>query len=107
VSESISLDEFAQLRSSSEPVVVDIRRAVDFAADPEMIPGARRGDPDAIDGWSADLPKDSEIVVYCVRGGSVSQSVTPRLRALGLNVHYLAGGITAWKQSGGKTNPQS
>jgi rhodanese-related sulfurtransferase len=104
MSDTITLDEFEHLRSSSEPLVVDIRRAVDFQADPSMIPGAMRGDPDEIDEWSAKLPRDVEIVVYCVRGGSVSQSVTPRLRERGLRARYLAGGISAWKQSGGKTN---
>jgi rhodanese-related sulfurtransferase len=105
MSDSITLDEFEQLQSSSTPVVVDIRRSVDFASDPGIIPGAMRGDPDEIDDWSAKLPRDAEIVVYCVRGGSVSQSLTPRLRERGLRARYLAGGISAWKESGGKTNP--
>jgi rhodanese-related sulfurtransferase len=107
MNDSITLEEFERLRSSNVPVVVDIRRAVDFASDPQVIPGALRGDPDEIDDWSATLPRDIEVVVYCVRGGSVSQSVTPRLRERGVRARYLAGGIAAWKQSGGKTNPPS
>jgi len=105
--DTLSLEEFDRIRSSETTIVVDIRRAVDFESDSETIPGARRGDPDTFDEWSADLPRDAEIVVYCVRGGSVSQSVTPRLRALGLRARYLSGGITAWKERGGKTNPTS
>jgi len=45
--DSIPLDQFEQLRNSTTPpVVVDIRRASDFGADPAIIPGALRGDPE-------------------------------------------------------------
>lgn len=84
-------------------IVIDVRRVADFLRDPGMIPGARRGDPDAIGEWAATLPIDSDIIVYCVRGGSVSQSVAPQLRERGLRARYLIGGLTAWKERGGKT----
>jgi rhodanese-related sulfurtransferase len=106
MNDSITLEEFERLRSSNDALVVDIRRAVDFESDPGMIPEARRGDPDEIDDWAATLPSDREIIVYCVRGGSVSRSVTPKLRERGLRARYLSGGIAAWKQSGGKTKPE-
>ena len=85
-------------------IVIDVRRANDFLDDPRMIPGARRGDPDAIDEWAQALPKDRDIVVYCVRGGSVSRSVAPALCERGLRAQYLVGGLAAWKERGGKTN---
>jgi rhodanese-related sulfurtransferase len=107
MSDSITVEEFERLRTSGTPIVVDIRRAVDFESDPQIIPGALRGDPDEIDDWAATLPRGTEVVVYCVRGGSVSQSVTPQLRERGVRARYLVGGIAAWKQRGGKTNPPS
>ena len=101
----LAQEAFEQARSALEDiVVVDVRRANDFLDDPRMIPGARRGDPDAIDEWAQALPKDRDIVVYCVRGGSVSRSVAPALRERGLRARYLVGGLTAWKERGGKTN---
>ena len=103
--DSIPLDQFEQLRNSTTPpVVVDIRRASDFGADPAIIPGALRGDPERIDEWASTLPRDRDVIVYCVRGGSVSQAVTPKLRELGVRARYLAGGVTAWKVAGGKTS---
>jgi thiosulfate sulfurtransferase len=102
MSESIEAGDLKQLLATGGGVVVvDIRRAADFEADPVMIPGARRGAPDAVETWAASLPAGAEIVVYCARGGSVSQSVTPQLRALGLQARYVAGGLAAWKENGG------
>jgi rhodanese-related sulfurtransferase len=90
-------------RDDADVVVVDVRRGADFLDDPRMIPGARRGDPDTLDEWSTTLPADRDIIVYCVRGGSVSQSVVPKLRERGFRARYLIGGLTAWKGRGGKT----
>jgi rhodanese-related sulfurtransferase len=41
-------------------------------------------------------------VVYCVRGGSVSNSVVDRLQAAGVKARYIEGGIEAYKAAGGK-----
>src|ERR1700730_3350342 len=103
--DSIPLDQFEQLRNSTTPpVVVDIRRASDFGADPAIIPGALRGDPERIYEWASTLPRDRDVIVYCVRGGSVSQAVRPKFGELGVRARYLAGGVTAWKVAGGKTS---
>ena len=103
MADSISVEDFSRLLAQPGSfVLVDIRRQSDFEADDVVIPGARRGDPDAVESWAAALPPDVEIIVYCVRGGLVSQSVTPQLRARGLPARYIAGGITAWKALGGR-----
>lgn len=40
-----------------------------------------------------------EVVVYCVRGGSVSRSVQEKLRENNVKVKFIEGGLEAWKKS--------
>jgi rhodanese-related sulfurtransferase len=77
-------------------VVIDVRRKSDFEADNRLIPGAQWRDPEAVDVWSKDLPRDRAVIVYCVRGGSVSQSVSAKLAEEKIQVKYLEGGLAAW-----------
>lgn len=81
--------------------VIDVRRKADLDADPLRLPGARWQDPEQIAHWSASLPPDKEVVLYCVRGGSVSNAALDALRAQGLKARYIEGGIVAWKAAGG------
>jgi rhodanese-related sulfurtransferase len=83
-------------------LVFDVRREADFAASDEIIPGAMWKIPDKIDAWIGALPLTLDVVVYCVRGGSVSNSVVDRLQAAGVKARYIEGGIEAWKAAGGK-----
>lgn len=46
------------------------------------------------------MPVGKRIVVYCVKGGSVSQSVAERLRKEGLDALFLEGGLKAWIDNG-------
>ncbi len=102
--DGIAQDAFAERCASPRPdIIIDVRRASDFVREPGMIPGAMRGDPDALDEWARALPADRDIVVYCVRGGSVSRSVAPQLARRGLRARYLIGGLEGWKARGGKT----
>ena len=59
-------------------------------------------DPEKIDQWISELPTNQQAVVYCVKGRSVSQSVTDRLRSGGHDVLYLEGGLKAWTDNGKK-----
>ncbi len=95
-----------QLAASNTLQILDVRRRVDLDAAVERIPGAAWCDPESIAVWGAALPKDREVVVYCVRGGSVSNSVIDTLRARGIAARYIEGGITAWKAAGGATEPK-
>lgn len=104
MNDSVTPEELAAMRRANDVIVVDIRRQADLELDGSVIPGAIRGDPEALDSWVASLPMDRSIVVYCVRGGSVSKSVTPRLVARGLDAKYVEGGITAWRDSGGEVD---
>ena len=86
--------------------VIDVRRKADLDADHVKLPGATWHDPEQIETWSAQLPKDKEVVLYCVRGGSVSNSVLDNLRGQGITARYIEGGIAAWKEAGGAVVPK-
>jgi len=91
------------LESHKDITILDVRRKADHDADPDAVPGAVWHDPEKVDEWSKGLPADKEVIVYCVRGGSVSNSVVDRLADKNVDARYIEGGIIAWKESGGKT----
>jgi len=80
--------------------LLDVRRKADFEAEPRSIPGAIWRDPEKIDEWSGHLPEKACTVIYCALGGSVSQNVSRQLRAKGVDVAYLHGGLKAWTDRG-------
>ncbi|MHB1083964.1 MAG: rhodanese-like domain-containing protein [Thiobacillus sp.] len=84
-------------------LVFDVRREADFDASGEIIPGAMWKNPEKIDVWVNALPRTLDVVIYCVRGGGVSNSVVDRLQAEGVKARFIEGGIEAWKAAGGKT----
>ncbi|MFO7543828.1 MAG: rhodanese-like domain-containing protein [Thiobacillus sp.] len=84
-------------------LVFDVRREADFAASDEIIPGAIWKNPDKIDVWVNALPRTLDVVIYCVRGGGVSNSVVDRLQAEGVKARFIEGGIEAYKAAGGRT----
>ena len=97
----IDVETLYRLMAASEDVtLLDVRRKADYEASPAKIPGARWRDPEMIDRWSGELSGTQSTVVYCVKGGSVSQSVTDRLRRKGCDAVYLKGGLKAWTESG-------
>lgn len=81
--------------------LLDVRKKHDLDADPRMLPGARWKDPGQVAEWCRELPKTSPIVVYCVHGHAVSNSVVDHLRAGGFDACLIEGGIEAWKEAGG------
>jgi uncharacterized protein len=88
------------LGADDAPVLLDVRRRADFAANPQTIAGARWSDPENIDRWVKGLSSDRPIVLYCVKGGPVSQSAVERLRKEGLDAARVEGGLNAWIDSG-------
>ena len=80
-----------------------MRLEEDFDADPVLLPNASSRDPNAVEAWAREISPEEEVVVYCVRGHWVSQSVTKKLRDSGLNASQLTGGIQAWKAAGNPT----
>ena len=98
--------ELKPLVENRSIVVLDVRRKSDYDSDKARLPGAQWRDPEKIAEWSASLPKDSDVVIYCVRGGSVSNSVVDHLQASGVRARFIEGGIEAWKSAGGETVPK-
>ena len=86
--------------------LIDVRRAADRDASTENIPGSVWHDPERIAEWIDTLPREREIVLYCVRGGSVSNSVVDTLQAQGLTARFIEGGIEGWKAIGGEVGAE-
>src|SRR5437879_3243348 len=89
-------DLYARVGTASAPTVIDVRRAPAFDADDTMLVGAIRRLADELNEWRSALPKGRSVVVYCAHGQEVSQSAATALRASGVDVRYLEGGIAAW-----------
>ena len=86
----------------AEKHLIDVRRKADLDASNEAVPDATWHDPEKIAEWVKSLPRDKHIVLYCVRGGSVSNGVVDALHADGLNACFIEGGIEGWKAGGGE-----
>ena len=82
--------------------ILDVRRADDLANSSEQLAGASWKDPTQLADWADGLPGDRDIVLYCVRGGGVSNSVVDALQAKGLKARFIEGGIEGWKAAGGE-----
>ncbi|HTX53047.1 MAG TPA: VTT domain-containing protein [Candidatus Baltobacteraceae bacterium] len=62
----ISPDELhRKLEAGEAVVIVDLRHALEFTADPVLIPGAVRWDAEDLAQASLELPRDREVVLYC------------------------------------------
>jgi Fe-Mn family superoxide dismutase len=90
----------ADAAQAAHPLLLDVRRAGAFAQADSMIPGATWHDPARVAEWAGLLPRDRDIVVYCVHGHEVSQATAQWLHAGGWRVRYLRGGIQGWQQAG-------
>ncbi|MCR4300091.1 MAG: rhodanese-like domain-containing protein [Sulfuricaulis sp.] len=103
MSRTIAPNDLKPLVERKPVTVLDVRRQNDFAADGVTLPGAQWKNPEQMTEWSKTLPQDKEVVIYCARGGSVSNSVLDHLLAQGVPARYIEGGIEAWKAAGGAT----
>lgn len=95
---SIDAPRLAEMLAQGGVTLLDVRRRADREAAPGMIPGAIWRDPEQVEQWAGEVTKDARTVIYCVRGGSVSQSVRNKLLEKGLAVAYLDGGLQAWTE---------
>jgi rhodanese-related sulfurtransferase len=100
---TIEPEDLKKLLKSEGVLLLDVRRKADYDADPRLIPGATWRNPEEVAAWSQELPQGRPVVVYCVKGGSVSQSITDTLTRKQINACYIEGGLKAWKESGGAT----
>jgi Fe-Mn family superoxide dismutase len=95
-SEPLAVDADALLNAT----VLDVRRLGVFEQSASMIPGARWRNPAEVGAWTAELPAEKPVVVYCVYGHEVGRSTALRLRAAGRDARFLRGGIDEWMAAG-------
>ena len=81
---TIAPQQLARLIGTPDaPVLIDVRLAEDFAADPRLIPTARRIAHDRIADMGSRLP-GRRAVVICQRGAKLSEGAAAVLRTQGV-----------------------
>ncbi len=81
-------------------LLLDVRRAGIFDKAATMLPGAQWHDPSTVSAWAQDLPRDRDLIVYCIYGHEVGRSTAMKLHAAGLRARFLQGGIDEWQAAG-------
>lgn len=97
--ENYDVKEFAELITDSNMVILDVRKADEFAEG--HITGAILIDQfqsDFLEQAQAKLPKDKTIAIYC-RSGRRSANAAGKLADVGYKCVNLKGGIIAWKEA--------
>ena len=97
--ENMEVKEFAELIADSNVVILDVRKADEFAEG--HVKGAILIDQfqsDFVEQAQAKLPKDKTIAVYC-RSGRRSANAAGKLADVGYKCVNLKGGILAWKEA--------
>ncbi len=82
----------------SAPVVLDLRTEEDFAADPTIVPAARRQPFEAVAELVPEL-LNQHVVVYCQKGLKISEGGAALLASHGVNAEYLEGGHFGWRDA--------
>ena len=97
--DDMDVKEFAELIADSNVVILDVRKADEFAEG--HINGAVLIDQfqsDFMEQAEAKLPKEKTIAVYC-RSGRRSANAAGKLADAGYKCVNLKGGILAWKEA--------
>ena len=97
--ENYDVKEFAELIADSNVVILDVRKADEFAEG--HITGAILIDQfqsDFLEQAQVKLPKDKTIAIYC-RSGRRSANAAGKLADVGYKCVNLKGGIIAWKEA--------
>ena len=103
---SVSISQFrSSLSAFPPPQLLDVRREPAFAADPVVIPGAVLCPPEQVATLAATLEPWRPAIVYCVHGHDVGRGATLLLRERGFDARFLEGGLEAWRDSQGATEP--
>ncbi|WP_029005143.1 chromate resistance protein ChrB domain-containing protein [Azorhizobium doebereinerae] len=80
------------------PVLIDVRTAEDYAADPRLCPAAERRAAETVADWAAAYA-GRDVVVVCQRGLKLSQGAAAWLRTEGVRAETLEGGFEAWRST--------
>jgi rhodanese-related sulfurtransferase len=87
---------FRLIGSADAPALIDVRTEDDFAADPFLIPTARRQPHDRIEDVVPALA-GRRAVIICARGLKLSEGAAALLRLRGIPAESLEGGSEAWQ----------
>jgi len=99
----ITPEELKEKMDSGEDVlVVDLRHALDFDANPETIPGAVHVDAAELEEASDVIPRDREIVLFCACPNEVTAArLALLLRSKGITqIRPLSEGYEGWRKRG-------
>lgn len=89
-----------QLQSTRHAfTLIDVRKPVARAQSGLFIAGSVFRHPFDAANWKDDFP-DKRLVIYCVHGHEISQSVSGFLREEGIDCAYLEGGFEAARKAG-------
>ena len=96
-----------ELLNSNQVKLYDVRQPLDFLAQPEIIPGAKRIPPKDIPEQTSSFSRDQDSVIYCTGGDNdTCKMVLGKARALKFKrVKILKGGLEAWKTKGFPVEP--
>ena len=97
---SISADKLARLVGTpNAPLLIDVRTADDFAADPRLLPASIRTTHVAIS--EGAMPGgEGPAVIICQRGAKLSEGSAAILRLAAKDAISLSGGFEAWREAG-------
>jgi rhodanese-related sulfurtransferase len=96
---SISSEKLSRLiGTANAPTPIDVRIDEDFAADPNLIPGATRRSHAEVQEWASQLTGQS-VVVVCQKGQKLSEGAAAWLRYNKVAAEILEGGHVGWKQA--------
>ncbi len=91
------------LASVRRPMIFDVRKHPAYLESDIVIATASWRDPQTVHHWQEGFRTQDDVVVYCIHGHQMSQSVAALLREAGLAAHYLIGGIDGYVEAGGPT----
>jgi rhodanese-related sulfurtransferase len=97
---SISADKLARLIGTpNAPLLLDVRTADDFTADPRLLPASIRTTHVAIS-EGATPGSEGPAVIICQCGAKLSEGSAAILRLAGRDAISLSGGFEAWREAG-------
>ena len=83
--------------TAGDAELIDVRREEEWEAG--RIAGARHVEMNQLTASAEAIPRDRPVIFYC-RSGGRSAMAADAFREAGYDAHHLAGGLTAWVESG-------
>lgn len=100
---SIAPEELRAMLDAGELVhVIDVRPRHYLTRSNEILDGAVWRDPERVDEWIGELPKNEPVVTFCVYGFHIGCETAATLREAGLDARYMEGGHFGWKAMNGR-----